>query len=143
MTELFDANILVHSVDGSSPEKHRIALELVSSVFAGSSSGAVPAQALAETYRVLTKKLARPVRPSDSARYIRSFLASPFWEKLSYSAETVAAAAEFSAGDSTPFYDTLLAVTARENGIGEIVTENARDFRKFRWLKARNPFKRR
>ncbi|MEM2424381.1 MAG: hypothetical protein QXM00_07905 [Candidatus Bathyarchaeia archaeon] len=37
------------------------------------------------------------------------------------------------------FFDCVLAVTARENGIEEVYTENVEDFRENSFLKVSNP----
>jgi predicted nucleic acid-binding protein len=40
-----------------------------------------------------------------------------------------------------PFWDALIVATMEENSIDTIITENEKDFKKVKWIKTINPFK--
>ena len=61
------------------------------------------------------------------------------FKKINYSAETIPLALDIVQQFKMPFWDALLAATMRDNGIFNIYTENAKDF-KMPWINAVNPF---
>lgn len=67
--QLLDTNVLVYAHDGSDAAKQRRAAELLAHI-GGASTGALPAQALAELASVALRKLKPPMPPSLLYRQI-------------------------------------------------------------------------
>ena len=136
--ELFyDTNILCYAYDRSEPEKREICRSLVNGIFMGKQRGVISNQILVELYNALTRKLGVEV---ESARVIvESFIISTNWQKVDYNHRTVIAAINISRTFKTHFLDTLIAETAKENGIANILTENVADFANIPGLDIRNP----
>jgi predicted nucleic acid-binding protein len=44
-------------------------------------------------------------------------------------------------GNLENFWDALIVATMEENSIDTIITENEKDFKKVKWIKTINPFK--
>ena len=76
-----------------------------------------------------------------AAKIIRKYVMSDKWKKVDYTNLTTLKAALSSSYFNTPFWDTLIAETMRENGMIEILTENEKDFKAIPGIKAVNPFK--
>ena len=134
---LVDTNILVYSYENGENIKKRKSLELIKQCFRGNMNLAVSNQNLAEFVYVTTKKRKlslqeAKVNVSDISNFV-GFI------KIDYSAETILRAIDIANEFKMPFWDSLLAATMRENGIFNIYTENAKDF-KMPWIKAVNPF---
>jgi predicted nucleic acid-binding protein len=103
----------------------------------GKQRGVISNQILVELYNALTRKLGVEV---ESARVIvESFIISTNWQKVDYNHRTVIAAINISRTFKTPFLDTLIAETAKENGIANILTENVANFANIPGLDIRNP----
>ena len=134
----YDTNVLRYAYDLNEPEKREICKSLVSGIFKGKHRGIISNQILAELYNALTRKLGVE---AESARVIvESFIVSSNWVKIDYSHRTVRAAIDVSRTFRTPFPDTLIAETMKENGIVLIMTENEADFARLPGLDIRNPF---
>ncbi|MBI2558350.1 PIN domain-containing protein [Candidatus Woesearchaeota archaeon] len=134
---LIDTNILVYASEELNDTKNKKAKELVDKCWLGKTNLAVSSQNLAEFIFVVTKK---GKLDFEKARIFASYII--FFEgfkKINHTPQTIIAAAEISTEFKIPFWDALLAATMRENGIFNIYTENAKDF-KMPWIKAVNPF---
>lgn len=138
---LYDTNILVYAYDESEKEKRQIAEKLVERVFSGETKGSISNQILSELFHVLTEKIDKPLDKETAASIIRKYIISSKWEKINYTAETTLKAALNSSYCKSPFWDTLVAETMKENGIIQILTENERDFNGIIGIKVTNPFK--
>lgn len=136
----YDTNVLCYAYDRNEPSKSRSCRALVSKVFAGETKGAISNQILVELYNALTRKLGVD---SNTARVIvESFIASVNWLKVGYNHITVRTALETSKVFRTPFLDTLIAETMKENGMTLIITENEADFARIPGLQVENPLAR-
>ena len=134
---LVDTCILVYAYEKSDMEKHVAAKEAIR-LLLEEGNAAVSVQNLAEFSRVLSEKSKTPVSYGEARKHI-SEIASVF-NVISYGAATVDAALSICSGGGTHFFDALLAATAEENGIYEIITENVKDFKGMHSIKASSPF---
>ena len=82
--------------------------------------------------RLLTKK--------EAIEIISDIIDFHNWIKIDFDHKTVLEAAVISENHDMPYRDSLLAATMRQNGVFNIYTENAKDF-KILWLNIVNPFK--
>ena len=134
---LYDTNVLCYAYDLSEPTKRKTCMTLVHKIFAGEEKGIVSNQILVELYNALTRKL--DVKADMAKVIVESFVASTNWLKISYSHITVRTALNTSKVFKTPFLDTLIAETMKENGISQIVTENEKDFARIPGIRVINP----
>ena len=137
----FDTNILAYSVDKTDEAKHKTAVDLVESVFDGQLMGHVSNQVLAESYRVLTRKVKIPLAESDAKTFILGIVESNNWAKLNYSSQTLKLAMELSSQGAVSIWDSIISATMLENSLSSIYTENTNDFGKIAGIMAINPFK--
>jgi predicted nucleic acid-binding protein len=134
---LIDTNILVYAIDKQEGSKNLKAKELINRCWQGKDNFAVSAQNLAEFVFVSTTKAKLDFEQAKvMVGFIIEFVG---FIKINYSAETVLSAVDIADEFKMSFWDSLLAATMRENGIFNIYTENAKDF-KMPWIKAVNPF---
>ena len=110
-------------------------------VFAGEIKGSLSNQIISELFYVLTEKINRPLEKEIAAEIAKKYVVSDKWQKVDYDSTTALKAALSSAHYRTSFWDTLVAETMKENEIGEIYTENEKDFRPISGIKMINPFK--
>ena len=71
---------------------------------------------------------------------VKSLITSKNWRKVDYDCNTVESAIATSDALGTPFLDSLIYETMRENDVEEIVTENERDFGRMEKVKVMKPF---
>ena len=138
-SELFlvDTNILVYASEKDEGAKIQKAKELINRCWKGEITLAISSQNLGEFVHVSVKKAKLNF---DEAKVFAGFIAEFHgFQKINYNAETVISAIGIASEFKTSFWDSLLAATMRENGIFNIYTENAKDF-KLPWIKAVNPF---
>ncbi len=135
---LVDTNILVYAYDRSERKKHELAKEAVKSNWARQ-TGALSIQNLVEFHSIVTGKIQKPLA-LDRAKQIVLDLIDGF-EILKYSESTIINAINNQAIYKIPFWDALIVATMEENSIETIITENEKDFKKVKWVKTINPFK--
>ena len=135
---LIDTNILVYSYDKDEPSKRSKAEELLSKCFSGDVPLAISNQNLAEFVYVTTRK--SKLSFDRAMVNVNDISNSKNFMKLNYDADTIILAIKIASEFKTPFWDSLLAATMKENGIFNIYTENVNDF-KMPWIKAVNPLK--
>ena len=136
-SELFlvDTNILVYASEKDESAKVKKAKELINRCWKGEIVLAVSSQNLAEFVYVALKKAKLNF---DEAKIFAGFIAEFHgFQKINYNAGTVISAIEIASEFKASFWDSLLAATMRENGIFNIYTENAKDF-KMPWINAVN-----
>jgi predicted nucleic acid-binding protein len=140
MGALIDTNVLVYALDLKNPKKRAIAKSILESVFNGHRHDFVSNQNLAEFYSVIAGKLKTMDSKQKAMRLISAISASNRWGKVNYTFKTVQNASELQAKTNASFWDTLIVQTMLENGIDEIITENAPDFKSFPGIRVKNPF---
>ena len=134
---LIDTNILVYASEKGESSKNKDAKELIDRCWKGNDIFAISSQNLAEFVFVTTKKAKLDLKEAEIfSGFIAHFQG---FKKINYNHDTVMSAIEIAIQFKMPFWDSLLAATMRENGIFNIYTENAKDF-KMPWIKAVNPF---
>lgn len=135
---LIDTNILVYAYEKEASIKKDKAKSLLDECLVSNREFAISNQNLSEFASVSTTKGKLSIEEAKNF----ALKATQFqgFRKINYKAETVASALEIAREFKTPFWDSLLAATMRENGIFNIYTENVSDF-KIPWIKAVNPLK--
>jgi len=130
-------NNLCYAYDLIGPTKRKVCKQIVEKVFSGENRAVVSTQVLVELYNALTRKLGVGI---DSARIIvESFIVSKNWLKIRYDENTIKSALKSSSVFDSPFLDTLITETMKENGISQIITENVNGFKKIPNIKISNP----
>lgn len=136
---LVDTNILVYAYDTFDKKKHEKCRAIAEAAFRGDEKFAVSNQILAELFFVLTKKLKRPFLYEDAEAIVLGIADSINWIKINYTHETVKRAVTISKDFNISIWDSLIAVSALENEIKKIYTENTKDFRKITNINSINP----
>ncbi len=134
----FDTNVLCYAYDLSEPEKREVCMIFVKKVFSGEVKGVISNQILVELFNALTRRLG--VKTDTAKIIVESYVTSPKWLKISYNHLTVKTALSISKIYKTPFLDTLIAETMKENGIIKIMTENEKDFIRIPGIAISSPF---
>jgi predicted nucleic acid-binding protein len=137
----YDTSVLVYMFDSSDSAKYNSAQSLLEKIASGAARGTVSNQTMAELFNVLTAKMDKHMPTATAAEIVHDFVSSTRWQIVNYTAETVKNAAFSCKLLGTPFWDTLIAETMKENNISTIYTENIRDFKKIQGIKVVNPFK--
>ena len=137
---IFDTNILVYAFDKSEKEKNIKAKSLVLCVENNSINGVITNQILGELFNVLTAKVRYRISYKDASSVINDFIFSDKWQKINYTYKTVSKAVEMCCELNKPFWDTLIIMTAIENNINKIYTENLKDFSEIAGISIINPY---
>ncbi len=135
---LIDTNIVVYAYDEEDIIKHTKSKELLKQVFNNKIKIAISNQNLAEFVYVTTRKI--KLDSTQTKEIINDIIIHKSFKKINYSTRTIISAIDILNEFKMPFWDSLLAATMRENGIFNIYTENAKDF-KMPWINAVNPLK--
>ncbi len=138
---LLDSNVLVHAVYTGSP-LHAAADRLLTAALRERGRFCISPQNLIEFCAVVTRPRAvQPPMPPERARALAGHLARSRRLHKIYPKRGTGLRA-IREGDAlgirgTAWYDLYLAQTMRDNGVREIVTEDARDFRRFPFVVSR------
>ena len=140
-TALLDTNVLVHAAYSGS-HLHRIASRLVEVGLRDRGRFCIAPQNIIEFAAVATHRrfVDPPLPPDDSERMAGLLYRSRRLAKIYPQRGTVRRAIEEGAAlgiHGTTWYDLFLAMTMRDAGIREIVTENVKDFRRFSFVTVR------
>ena len=128
---LIDTNILVYASEKGESFKNKDAKELINRCWKGIDIFVVSSQNLAEFVFVTTRKAKLDLKEAKTfVQYIANFQG---FQKINYNEDTVVSAIEIAYEFKMSFWDSLLAATLRENGVFNIYTENAKDF-KMPWI---------
>ncbi len=142
MSATLDANLLVYASNSADPA-HGPARALIERLAAGPELVYLFWPTLMGYLRIVTHPgiLPRPLSPADAARNVtqllaRSHVRTPgeeegFWKLY------LAAAGDHARGNDVP--DAHLAALMHQHGVRVIYTRD-RDFRRFDWIEARDPF---
>ena len=133
---LIDSNILIYAYEKEESIKRDKAKKLLKECLLGIRQFAISSQNIAEFVSVTTKKGKLSI--DEAKNFVIRMAHFEGFKKLNYTAETIPVALDIVQQFKMPFWDSLLAATMRENGIFNIYTENAKDF-KMPWIKAINP----
>jgi predicted nucleic acid-binding protein len=144
---LLDTNILVHALNSSSPYQEEAAQVLREAMDGKSQAQAhVSPQIIYELYAVITdsRRVENPLTPVEAGEICLDIWESRELGKINSSPMAPrgvlnqAKELELKGGD---IFDCVLAITANENGIETIYTENIKDFDSYSFLRAINPLR--
>lgn len=140
MVALIDTNVLVYRYDPRFPAKQRRAAELLR---AGIRDGSlrVPHQAIVEFVAATTRRAGRSVpllAPADARREAEEMLTA--FHVLFPDEQVLRLALMGSATYGLAWFDAHLWAYAEHYGIGEILSEDFQDGRRYGSVRVRNPF---
>ena len=143
MKILLDTNILVHAYNKSSPHQQEAA-KIIKKAMQGETEACLAPQVLYELFAVVTnaKRVEKPMSTSEAADLCIDLWECNEIEKVNPSKvapiEVFKLAKNLKLGKAKIF-DCILAVTAKENDVETIYTENVADFKGYTFVKALNP----
>ena len=143
MKILLDTNILVHAYNKSSPHQQEAA-KIIKKAMHGETEACLAPQVLYELFAVVTnaKRVEKPMSTSEAADLCIDLWECNEIEKVNPSGvapiEVFKLAKNLKLGKAKIF-DCILAVTAKENDVETIYTENVADFKGYTFVKALNP----
>ena len=144
MKTLLDTNILVHAYNKSSPNQKQ-ASKILKQAMQGEIQACLSPQVLYEFFAIVTsaKRVEHPISSTEAANLCLDLWECNEIEKLNPSGiapfEVFKFVEELNLSKAQIF-DCVLAVTAKENSIDSIFTENISDFKAYKFIKAVNPF---
>jgi len=144
MKILLDTNILVHAYNKSSPHQDQ-ASKIIRKAMQGETEACLSPQVLYEFFAVVTsaKRVERPISPGEAANLCIDLWECNEIEKLNPSGIAPIEVFKFVKElnlSKAEIFDCVLAVTAKENDIESIFTENVADFKRYKFVNAVNPF---
>ena len=133
---LVDTCILFYLIDKTCEEKHRKALEWFKAM-KGRENLFISLQNLREFSNIALKKSS--LSPKEINKLLRLF--ADFFELVYDNSDDIIKANERAGRTRKNFWDALLVSTMRRYKIRTILTENTKDFEKFKGVSAVNPFR--
>lgn len=139
---LIDTNVLIHAYDNlSNPAKHEKAGRLIEKCWLGKQDLAISYQNLAEfVYVITSSKVKHPVPVKTARQIVNDIIHFSSWVKIGYGQEEMLLALEEYEKQRKNFWDILIASTMIASDIFYIYTENIKDFKSYKKIKAQNPF---
>ena len=134
--EFVDTNVLVYAYDPTTPHKHEQARALVGRLWE-SGDGVLSIQVLQEFFWTITRKVPKPVSPSQAVDLVAEFAT---WNVYEPAMEDVISAARLSARRRLSFWDAMIVQTAIASGAELLWTEDLAAGTKFDALIIRTPF---
>jgi len=143
MKILLDTNILVHAYNKSSLHQVKAA-EVIKKAMRGEMEACLSAQVLYEFFAIVTsaKRVEHPMSPNEAADLCIDLWECREIEKLNPSSHAPLQVFKLVKELKLPWsgvFDCVLAVTAKENDVEAIYTENVADFKRYSFLKVTNP----
>ncbi len=140
---LLDTNILVYAVNEDS-EFYKAASEIHSKVLDGSIQACISMQNLIEFYSIITSnRVQKPLPAQIAFDEIDKYIADQRIKKIQFNGDALVTLRELAIKYNVTaqnIYDLKIVATMPVNNIGEIITANERDFKKFSEIKVTNPF---
>lgn len=133
-----DTNVLVYLFDVDSPRKQSRAREVLTEV-SRERRCVVSVQVLSELYVTLTKKLPRPLSPSEAESVIRDI--AGLAEVVAVELTTVLASVARARQRSFSYWDALIVEAALGAGCDRLLSEDLQDGRRVETLRIENPFR--
>jgi predicted nucleic acid-binding protein len=143
MKILLDTNILVHAYNKASPCQKK-ASNIIKKALRGEIKACLASQVVYEFFAVVTnpKRVEHPMPPDEAAELCMDLWECREIEKVNSTLltpnEVFRSTRELKLSKGRVF-DCVLAMTAKENGIDVIYTENVDDFRNYGFIKTVNP----
>jgi predicted nucleic acid-binding protein len=125
----------VYAVDGDEPAKQARARTILHPE--GAIDPVVSAQVMGEFFVTVTRKLARPISPSDAGLLLRQMSELPV---VPLDARLVAAAVAGSTDWGISYWDALIVAAAEVGGCSRILTEDLADGATYGSVRVENPF---
>ena len=122
---LVDSNTLIYLVDSGEKTKNKKALEWLRSLPKDNNSYFVALQNLREFSAICIKKTS--LNKEKITEWVNLY--SKLFTVLDEKEQDIMNAVRISREHKTPFWDALIIATMQRNGIGEILTENMKDFK--------------
>ena len=146
MKILLDTNILVHAYNKSSPNQKQ-ASKIIRQAIHGEIEAYLTAQVIYEFFAVVTdnRRVESPMGLDEAADLCLDLWECREIEKVNPTMLTpneVFKLAKEQKLTKSRIFDCIIAVTAKENKIGAVYTENVGDFEKYDFIKVLNPFRR-
>ncbi|KAA3616695.1 MAG: PIN domain-containing protein [Calditrichaeota bacterium] len=132
-----DTNILIYSFDSTSPDKQRVAQNLIGAAL-GTSGGCISYQVIQEYLNVATQKFQTPLTINDCKNYLTKVL-EPLCETFP-SVELFHAALEIKEGWHYSFYDSLIVSAALMANCTILYSEDLQHEQHIKNLQILNPF---
>lgn len=131
-----DTNVLVYADDPSHPN-HRRAREVLEKVLTGSLRACLTQQVLAEYYAVVTggHRIEKPLSAMGAKERVVLLSRSRRIKKIYPKRFTFRRCIDFCAKEDirgARVFDAIYAFTLLENGVGKLITQNAKDFGPFK-----------
>jgi predicted nucleic acid-binding protein len=134
---LLDTNILIYAYEKEESKRKELAKKILEECYTGKILLAVSNQNIAEFTSIMLKKI--KVDSEIIKKVIDITSEFDGFIKLKYELKTIKEAINLSNKYGMSFWDSLISATMLENGILNIFTENAKDF-KIPSLNVINPF---
>ncbi len=132
-----DSNILVYAHDTDSGSKHARAKQCIAQLW-DTGTGCMSTQVLQEFYVNVTRKIKKPLPPSEARAVVRDF---SLWVRSFLTPATVVRASEISETWRISFWDGMILAAAEQNGVAELLSENITDGQTIAGIRIRNPFR--
>ena len=137
MRSFFDTNVLVYLLDYDVPKKQRKAEELLRNEV-GARRAVLSTQVLQEFYVAVTRKLAKPLAPTDAEQAVRNLAALPVTH---IDPLLVLAAVRRCQDLRLSFWDALIVEAALASGAQRLFTEDLQHGQWVDGLEIQNPFR--
>lgn len=131
-----DSNILVYAHDTDSGSKHVRAKQCIAQLWE-TGTGYLSTQVLQEFYVNVTRKIKKPLRPSEARAIVRDF---SLWVRSFLMPATVVRASEISETWRISFWDGMILAAAEQDGVAELLSEDISHGQTIAGVKVRNPF---
>ena len=136
MKTFIDTNVLVYAHDTDAGARHATAKALLAELW-DNRNGSLSTQVLQELYVAVTRKLAKPLSPSDAAAVVGDLSAL---EVVIVDVPLMQRAIASSQTHHLSLWDALIVESARASGAERLVTEYLPAGRRFGRLRVENPF---
>jgi len=132
-----DTNILVYAYDIDSGNKHKLALNLIDSLWANR-DGVLSTQVLCEFFVTVTRKIPNPISIDYARQIIKDYISS--WKTIVITSDILLLAIDILKEHHFSFWDALICATARYSGAVRIFTEDFQHKNTIDSIEFVNPF---
>ena len=131
-----DSNVLVYAHDADSGSKHERAKQCIVQLWE-TGTGYLSTQVLQEFYVNVTRKIKKPLAPSEARAIVRDF---SLWVRSFLTPATVVRASEISETWQISFWDGMIVAAAEQDGVAELLSENISHGQTIAGVRISNPF---
>jgi predicted nucleic acid-binding protein len=132
-----DANVLVYAEDRDAGDKHLIARNLVADLWR-TGDGVLSIQVLQEFFVTVTRKLPRPLRPTEALAIVEQYLT---WRVVENTGDLLLAGIRLASDLKISFWDALVVQAARTERCDRLLTEDLNHGQRIGDLTIINPFR--